>query len=82
MKGNEVKTMKDSMIKVFRIQSFRNGGELIGDWVVIADNSQQALMKTRQHYPSHKNCMLMVSQLDIVKDEAFIELYYKCGAFI
>lgn len=66
---------------IFRVESFKDG-EKVGDWVVVADNSQKALMKTRQHYPSHNNCMLVASELDILKDEAFIELYYKCGVFI
>lgn len=69
-------------MKVFRVQSFRNGGELVGDWVVVADNTHDALLKTRRHYPSHKDCILTAEKLDVVHDEEFIELYMKCGAFI
>lgn len=69
-------------VRAFRVESYRDGSEKVGDWVVIADDSSQALVKTRLHYPSHKDCILTATELNISKDEAFIELNMKCGTFI
>ncbi len=69
-------------IKAFRVESFRDGNEKVGDWVVIADDSSQALVKTRLHYPAHKDCILTASELEVSKDMAFIELNMRCGTFI
>ncbi len=73
---------KDSMIKVFRVQSYRDSGKLVGDWIVVADDTHDALLKTRRHYPSHRDCILTAEKLDIVRDEELIEFYMKCGTFI